>query len=93
MKPTKKNTPPERLVNGPRQLELLFEETSRPSMRWLRQQQKANTIPFYKIGHLVYFHPGEVRDALRIPARPQTSGRWNTPTGGPGTQPTLNPEP
>jgi hypothetical protein len=71
-----------RLVNADRLLEILFEPESRPSMRWVRNQQKAKTIPFYKIGHLVYFDPAEVKESLRVNALPQTMGRWNTQTGG-----------
>jgi hypothetical protein len=53
-----------RLVNAVRLLELLFDEQSRPSLRWLRAQQKARTIPFIKIGRMVFFDPQTVREAL-----------------------------
>ena len=71
-----------RLVSAERLLEILFEDESRPSMRWIRGQTKARTIPFYKIGHLVRFDPSEVRQALRTDPKPQRIGRWDTPTGG-----------
>lgn len=37
---------------------------SRPSLRWLREQQRKRTIPFLKIGHKVFFNPIKVRQAL-----------------------------
>lgn len=53
------------LVDGPRLLETLFpNEACRPSLRWLRDQQKRNVIPFLKIGRLVFFDPPQVRAAL-----------------------------
>ncbi len=52
------------LVNGPRLLKLLFAEEGRPSLRWLREQQKRRVIPYIKIGHRVYFDPVKVRSAL-----------------------------
>lgn len=71
-----------RLVNAERLLEILFEPESRPSIRWVRMQQKTKTIPFFKIGHLVYFDPAEVKEALRVKPEPQIMGRWKTETGG-----------
>jgi hypothetical protein len=44
-------------VDGPKLLELLFDEASRPSLRWLRDQQKARALPFAKIGRLCFFDP------------------------------------
>jgi hypothetical protein len=38
-------------------LEILFDEASRPSLRWIRDQQKARTLPFAKIGRRVFFDP------------------------------------
>ena len=57
-----KNTP--KLVNAERLLEALFDEDSRPSLRWLRQMQAQRVIPYYKLGHLVRFNIKEVREAL-----------------------------
>jgi uncharacterized protein YbaR (Trm112 family) len=51
-------------VNGPRLLEILFPPECRPTMRWLRDQQKARRIPFIKLGRLVFFCPAAVRAAL-----------------------------
>jgi hypothetical protein len=46
-----------RYVDAPKLLEILFDEASRPSLRWIRDQQKARTLPFAKIGRLVFFDP------------------------------------
>ena len=54
----------DQLVDAARLLEILFEERSRPSLRWLREQQRRRTIPYIKIGHLVRFNPAQVREAL-----------------------------
>ena len=52
-------------VDGPRLLELLFpDEISRPSLRWLREQQKAKRLPFVRIGRLVFFDAEQVRNHL-----------------------------
>jgi len=52
------------LVRGERLLEILFDEYSRPSLRWLRQMQAQRKIPYVKIGHLVRFDVDQVRAAL-----------------------------
>ena len=54
----------DQLVDAARLLEILFDERSRPSLRWLREQQRRRTIPYIKIGHLVRFNPAQVREAL-----------------------------
>ena len=51
----------ERLVGAEELLELLFDDGSRPSIHWLRDQQKARNIPYVKMGRLVFFKPSEVR--------------------------------
>ncbi len=56
--------PHPQLVRGEQLLEMLFDEGARPTMRWLRDQQKARTIPHMKIGRLVFFNPEQVRKAL-----------------------------
>lgn len=53
-----------KLVNGQQLLEQLFDPEARPSMRWLRSQTKAKSIPFIRIGHLVFFDMDMVRAAL-----------------------------
>lgn len=53
-----------KLVNGAQLLEALFDPDSRPSIRWLRTQTKAKTIPHVRIGHLVFFDVPMVRAAL-----------------------------
>jgi len=52
------------LVSGERLLELIFDEDSRPSARWLHKQKKRRAIPFLKVGRLVRFDPDRVREAL-----------------------------
>lgn len=52
-------------VDGDTLLKLLFPESSRPTLRWLRDQQKSRRIPYAKIGRLVFFDPAEVRAAWR----------------------------
>jgi hypothetical protein len=53
-----------RLVNADQLLEQLFEPECKPSIRWLRAQTKAKTIPHFRIGHLVFFEVEMVRAAL-----------------------------
>ena len=53
-----------RYVDAPKLLEILFDEASRPSLRWLRDQQKARALPFAKIGRLVFFDPVACKAAL-----------------------------
>lgn len=54
-----------KLLDANQLLEQLFEENSRPSLRWLRAQQANGNIPFYKLGHLVRFDLEEVRESLK----------------------------
>ena len=42
-----------KLVDANGLLEALFDEQSRPSLRWLRQMQAQRKIPYVKIGHCV----------------------------------------
>lgn len=53
-----------KLVDAHGLLEALFEENSRPSLRWLRQMQAQRKVPYCKIGHLVRFDIVKVRAAL-----------------------------
>ena len=53
-----------KLVRAEKLLELLFDDQSRPSLRWLRQMQAQRKIPYIKIGHLVRFDVDQVRSAL-----------------------------
>jgi hypothetical protein len=55
---------PEKLVDANTLLSLLWDEASRPSLRWLREQQARRTIPFVKLGARVWFSPGDVRRHL-----------------------------
>ena len=54
----------QQLVSGQKLLETLFQADCRPTLRWLRDQQKVRRIPFVKIGRLVFFCPAQVRQAL-----------------------------
>jgi len=56
-------------VDGVKLLELLFTADCRPTLRWLRDQQKARRIPYVKIGRLVFFCPAEVRRVWEKPGR------------------------
>lgn len=52
----------EKLVDGPGLLEILFAEKSRPSLRWLQNQQ--HKLKHVKIGRLVFFDPVIIRETL-----------------------------
>lgn len=39
-------------------------EKSRPSLRWLREQQARRTVPFVKCGRLVFFDAAKVRQSI-----------------------------
>jgi hypothetical protein len=54
------------LVSGERLLELIFDEDSRPSVRWLHNQKKRRAIPYLKVGRLVRYDPDRVREALNL---------------------------
>jgi hypothetical protein len=53
-----------KLVGAEKLIELLWDEGSRPSLRWLRSQQAARAIPHIKVGRRIWFDPGEVRAAI-----------------------------
>ena len=53
-----------KLVDANGLLEALFDEQSRPSLRWLRQMQAQRKIPYVKIGHFVRFDVEKVRAVL-----------------------------
>ena len=53
------------LVDGPRLLEALFPNpVCRPSLRWLRDQQKRRAVPFIRCGRLIFFDVPQVRRSL-----------------------------
>ena len=54
----------EKLVSAEQLLRLLWDDASRPSLRWLREQQARRSIPFIKLGARVWFLPSEVRRHL-----------------------------
>ncbi len=53
-----------KLVSAEQLLEQLFAPECKPSLRWLRTQTKAKSIPHVRIGHLVFFDVEMVRSAL-----------------------------
>jgi hypothetical protein len=59
-------TAPIGLLDAPRLLETVWTNPEcRPTVRWLREQQKLKTIPFIRVGRLVWFSPDDVVAALR----------------------------
>ena len=67
-----------KLVSAEQLLAQLFAPECKPSLRWLRTQTKAMSIPHVRIGHLVFFDVQMVRTALgdkgRSPAQVSGSG-------------------
>ncbi len=53
-----------KLVTAQQLLDEVFDPGARPSVRWLRTQTKAKSIPHIRIGHLVFFDVEMVRGAL-----------------------------
>ena len=65
MQPHVMTTPNNKLVDAKGLLEEIFEEKSRPSLRWLREQQARRAIPFVKRGRLVFFDPALVLESFK----------------------------
>ena len=65
-----------RLVDAKALLKIIWEDGSRPSLRWLRQQQADGTIPFVKVGARVWFDPAEVRRWLIEHWTSSRRARW-----------------
>jgi hypothetical protein len=57
-------TLPPQYVRAEKLLEILFDADARPSVRWLREQQACRTIPFTRVGRLVFFDPVAVKAEL-----------------------------
>jgi hypothetical protein len=55
-------------VDAPKLLEILFDEASRPSLRWIRDHQIKRAIPFCEIGRRVFFDPVMVKAYLDVKA-------------------------
>ena len=53
-----------KLVDAPKLLEAVFAPECRPTVRWLRTQVANRTLPFCRVGRLVYFDPVQVREHL-----------------------------
>lgn len=56
------NIDTEKLVNGQQLLEIMFPPNARPSLRWLLDMRRRRRVPFYKLGHLVFYDPVKVRE-------------------------------
>ena len=63
-----------KLVGAQELLNELFSDGCRPSLRWLRSQTAAKSIPYVRIGHLVFFDVEMVRRWLA--ERRLVRGRW-----------------
>jgi hypothetical protein len=50
----------EKLVNGRRLLEVIFDDSCRPPISWLRREVKKKTIPYIRRGRLYFFRPSSV---------------------------------
>lgn len=53
-----------KLVDAKGLLEELFPENARPTVRWLRTQQKRRSLPYVRLGRLVFFDVEAVRQAI-----------------------------
>ena len=53
-----------KLLNAEGLLAELFPEDARPTVRWLREQQRRRSIPYIKLGRLVFYNPDAVRKAI-----------------------------
>ena len=53
-----------KLVRAEQLLDEVFTPECKPSLRWLRTQTKAKSIPHIRIGHLVFFDVDMVRASL-----------------------------
>jgi hypothetical protein len=53
------------LLDAEALLKEVFPESCRPTVRWLRTQQKNRTLPFVKLGRLIFFSPAQVREAIQ----------------------------
>ena len=57
---------PDGLIDAPRLLEKVWPNPEcRPTLRWLREQQKNRTLPYVKIGRLVWFNADDVMASIR----------------------------
>jgi hypothetical protein len=62
--------PLDQLVSGRRLLEILWDQPSRPSYRWIQYQCARRAIPFCRSGGRTWFVPRAVREALtKAPVR------------------------
>jgi hypothetical protein len=86
----KQPTPIRELLDGPALLTRLWpDQHPRPSLRWLRAQQKLGVIPVVRCGRRALFCPSQVLDAIRqrFTVMPRASVRdgysvWDLPILG-----------
>lgn len=63
----------EQLVNGKRLLEIVFDESCRPPISWLRREVKRKAVPYIRRGRMFFFRPSSVTAWLRQKeVKPQT---------------------
>jgi hypothetical protein len=53
-----------KLVDAPQLLEAVFAPECRPTVRWLRSQVASRSLPFCRVGRLVFFDPVQVRNHM-----------------------------
>ena len=75
-----------KLVSAEQLLDQVFAPECRPSLRWLRTQTKARSIPHVRIGHLVFFDVQMVRGALSDKRRSPAQGQAAGPAASAGKQ-------
>lgn len=63
-----------KFVDAPSLLLLIFDEKCRPTVRWLRDQVSKRSIPFTRVGRLVFFDPALVRQHLSDRAKKTVRG-------------------
>ena len=54
----------EKLVKAEVVMKTLFEDNSRPNLRWLREQTKGGYIPCYHLGRMVRYRLSEVMECM-----------------------------
>ena len=55
----------DQLVSAQRLLEIIWDDKSRPSLKWLRRQVSGRMIPYIKRGRLYFFRPKSVMEWFR----------------------------
>lgn len=61
-----------KLLDAKALLEKAWDSKSRPSLRWLREQQRNRTIPYIRVGRSIFFILEDVLSALsKLTVRPR----------------------